>query len=86
MLGDVYKIQPSHRLTAGDIDLFDGLCRALVHHSGAHLVSVGYALAPEHKFPEGLEDAYAATCWAHQHAADFEADPDCIAVAGELAR
>ena len=54
-----------------------------MHHSGAHLVSVGYALAPEHKFPEGLEDAYAATCWAAQNAASYGADPDCIAVAGE---
>ena len=42
------------------------------------------SLAPEHKFPEGLEDAYAATQWAQQHAADFGANPDQIAVAGEL--
>lgn len=47
------------------------------------MVSVGYKLAPEHQFPEGLEDAYAATCWASQYAAEFGADPSCIAVAGE---
>lgn len=46
-------------------------------------MSVGYSLAPEHKFPEGLEDAYAATSWASEHAADFGADPSRIAVAGE---
>lgn len=68
---------------AGDIDVFDALCRALVHHSGAHVVSVGYSLAPEHKFPEGLQDAYAAICWASDHSADFGADPSRIAVAGE---
>ena len=72
-------------MPSGDIECFDGLSRALVHHSGAHLVSVGYALAPEQKFPEGLEDAYAATQWVQQHAADFGADPDQIAVAGECA-
>ena len=71
------------RLSAGDLDLFDALCRALVHHSSAHVVSVGYKLAPEHQFPEGLEDAYAATCWVQQHAAEFGADPSRIAVAGE---
>ena len=73
---------PTH-LFAGDLDLFDALCRALVHHSRAHVVSVGYKLAPEHQFPEGLEDAYAATCWVQQHAAEFGADPSRIAVAGE---
>ena len=46
-------------------------------------MSVGYSLAPEHKFPEGLEDAYAATLWVSEHAVDFGADPSCIAVAGE---
>ncbi len=63
--------------------MFDALCRALVHHSRVHVMSVGYKLSPEHKFPEGLEDAYAATCWASQHAADFGADATRIAVAGE---
>ena len=66
----------------GDLDVFDALCRALAHHCRAHVVSVGYSLAPEHKFPEGLEDAYAATLWASEHAADFGADPSRIAVAG----
>ena len=46
-------------------------------------MSVGYSLGPERKFPEGLEDAYAATLWASEHAADFGADSSCIAVAGE---
>ncbi len=63
--------------------MFDALCRALAHHSRAHVVSVGYSLAPEHKFPGGLQDAYAATSWASEHAADFGADPSRIAVAGE---
>ena len=63
--------------------MFDALCRALAHHSRVHVVSVGYSLAPERKFPEGLEDAYAATLWASEHAADLGADPSRIAVAGE---
>ena len=69
----------------GDLDVFDPLCRALAHHSGLHIVSVGYKLSPEHKFPEGLEDAYSATVWVSQHAADFGADPDRIAVGGDSA-
>ena len=70
---------------AGDFDIFDPLCRALAHHSGIHVVSVGYKLAPEHKFPEGLEDAYSATMWVAQHAAEFGADPSRLAVGGDSA-
>ena len=70
---------------AGDLDVFDPLCRALAHHSGIHVVSVGYKLAPKHKFPEGLKDAYSATVWVAQHAAEFGADPSRLAVGGDSA-
>jgi hypothetical protein len=49
------------------------------------VVSVGYSLAPETRYPGSLEDNYAALKWAHAHAAELGIDPSRIAVGGESA-
>jgi len=48
----------------GGIDDFDGLVRRLVRHSQCAVLSVDYRLAPEHRFPAGLNDAVDALIWA----------------------
>jgi acetyl esterase len=48
----------------GDLDGFDRIARALCSASGHHVVSVGYRLAPEHRFPAARDDVLAAVDWA----------------------
>ncbi len=69
--------------TTGSIETHDTLLRALANRSGAIIVSVGYRLAPDYPFPAAPEDAYAATKWVSEHAAEFHADPARLAVAGD---
>ena len=69
----------------GSLDSHDPLCRALADATGAVVVSVGYRLAPEHAFPTAAEDAYAATEWVIECAAELGVDPGRVAVAGDSA-
>jgi acetyl esterase len=68
-----------------NLDTHDGLCRALCDASRHQVVSVDYRLAPEHKFPAAINDAHAATRWVFEHAAEIDADPARICVAGDSA-
>jgi acetyl esterase len=70
---------------AGSLDTHDNVCRCLCNGVPCTVVSVGYRLAPEHKFPAALDDAYAATVWAADHAGQLGADVGRLAVAGDSA-
>jgi acetyl esterase len=63
----------------------DAFCRRLAQSTGRLVASVDYRLAPEHPFPAALDDAYAATAWAFEHAAQLGATRDSFAVCGESA-
>ncbi|HEV2956833.1 MAG TPA: alpha/beta hydrolase [Xanthobacteraceae bacterium] len=67
----------------GSIASHDSFCRVLANASACRIVSVGYRLAPEHKFPAAVEDAYAATCFIAAHAREFRIDPHRLAVGGD---
>jgi acetyl esterase len=71
--------------TLGSLDTSDGVCRALTNAVGCVTVSVGYRLAPEHKFPAAIEDCYATTAWIAEHAAELDVDPHRLAVGGDSA-
>ena len=71
--------------TLGDLDTHDPMCRALCAGAGCVVVSVGYRLAPEHRFPAASDDALAATRWVEDHAAEVGGDQSGIALAGDSA-
>ena len=69
----------------GSIEGSDLTCRNLAAQSGVVIVSVGYRLAPEHPYPSGLGDCYAALVWVTATAGDLGVDPDRVAVGGDSA-
>lgn len=66
-----------------DPDSLDACCRRFANGVGAVVISVDYRLAPRHRFPAAVVDAWAATQWAAVHAREFGADPGRLVVAGE---
>ena len=69
----------------GDIESHDPICQQFAAQVPAVVLSVDYRLAPEHPFPAPVEDCWAATVWAADHAAELGADASRVAVAGDSA-
>jgi acetyl esterase len=69
----------------GSLEAYDLPCRFFCARSGCAVVAVDYRLAPEHKFPAGLDDAVASFRWLAAHAEEMGIDADRIVVAGDSA-
>ncbi|MEV5978550.1 alpha/beta hydrolase [Streptomyces sp. NPDC052114] len=65
------------------LDSHDATARRLAVASGATVVSVAYRLAPEHRFPAAVDDAYAALCWAAAECASLGGEPAALVTAGD---
>jgi acetyl esterase len=71
--------------TIGDLETHDSLCRQLALRSGAAVLALDYRLAPEHRFPAAVDDAWAALAWLHDRAASLGLDGSRLAVGGDSA-
>ena len=69
----------------GSLDSHQPLCRGLAEDSGAAVLSVGYRLAPEHKFPTAFEDAADALAWIGREGRAVGLDARRVAVGGDSA-
>ena len=61
---------------------FDGLLSRRAALSGALIASVEYRLAPEHRFPAGVEDSYAALAGLVDQAKALGVAPEAVSLGG----
>jgi len=69
----------------GDLETNERTMRLLAIRSGIRILSVDYPLAPENKFPVGLDACVAVTHWVRQNGRDWGIDPDRLAIGGDSA-
>ncbi|MDJ0948929.1 MAG: alpha/beta hydrolase [Alphaproteobacteria bacterium] len=69
----------------GSLKSHDPQCRYLCREADCLVLSVDYRLAPDHKFPAAVEDAFAAVRWAAETAPALGGDPARLALCGDSA-
>lgn len=67
----------------GCLDSYHGFCGQLAAAAECIVVSVGYRLAPEHRFPAAVDDAVHAYRWVRDHAEEVGGDPDRLVASGD---
>jgi len=67
----------------GDLGYSDQICRLIAEEAGAEVISVGYRLAPEHRFPAAVQDGLAAARWVASGGAGPPPGP--VVLAGDSA-
>ena len=69
----------------GNPGMYDGFFVRLLRDMDIVVVNVDYRMAPEFVFPAPLDDCVNATKYFINHAHEFGADPERVAVAGDSA-
>ncbi|XP_018408137.1 PREDICTED: arylacetamide deacetylase-like 4 [Nanorana parkeri] len=69
----------------GSIESYDSFCRHMSKKSGAVVVSVGYRLAPEHRYPAAFDDSLNATIHFLKTAKHYGVNPSSVVICGDSA-
>jgi acetyl esterase len=69
----------------GNLKNYESFCTQIVNLSSFAVVSVDYGLAPEHKFPEPVEDCYSALMWILENGSKYGLDPSRLIICGDSA-
>ncbi|MDB5457297.1 MAG: Alpha/beta hydrolase fold-3 domain protein [Caulobacter sp.] len=67
----------------GDLETCHAFCSILARIVRCPVLSVDYRLAPEHRFPAGLDDVTAAYLWARDNAERYGAPAGVAAIGGD---
>lgn len=70
---------------SGSLESHHNVCRQISHQVNCAVVAVDYRLAPENKFPVGINDCLAAYDAVIQQAQNLGLDPERISVGGDSA-
>lgn len=65
------------------LDVYDFVPRYLAAYGNVLVIATEHRLAPENKFPKGLNDCYRALMWASEHAGEYGGDVNRISVCGD---
>ncbi|MGB1582591.1 MAG: alpha/beta hydrolase [Solirubrobacterales bacterium] len=69
----------------GDLESYDLTARTIAERTGITVLSVEYRLAPEHKYPAGVEDALAIADWVLANTGGLGGDTSRTLVSGDSA-
>jgi acetyl esterase len=70
---------------AGSIGELDGLCGEYARDARCAVFSVGYRLAPEHRWPTAVEDVYTVLDWVAGHPTELDVDAARLSIGGASA-
>ncbi|KAM9299034.1 arylacetamide deacetylase-like 4 [Gastrophryne carolinensis] len=69
----------------GSIESYDHLCRHIAKTCDAVVASVGYRLAPEHRYPAALDDCISASIYFLKTTEQYGVDPSSVIICGDSA-
>ena len=68
-----------------NLDVYDYVPRYFAKYGNILVIAPDYRLAPEHKYPQGFDDAYDTLLWAEAHAAEYGGSMESLTVCGDSA-